>query len=297
MRQEVRSVEDFSTIKDNQIILQDEASFSINGGKIVFSGKNNILYCEHNVHLENCNLLFSGNNNVIYLSSSTHTYRTNITVYNNCTCFFGEDCYFNGTINIICSEEKNVFVGSNALLSFGVWIRTADPHLVYSAETLDRINPSKSVYIGDHVWIGQNALILKGSRVYSGSIIGGGAVLAGAKVPSNTSFAGNPAKQIAEEIFWDPKVVHTWTSRETKQNQHYQGEPYLYAPSEQSIPFGRIDKTLEKSKTSSDKLEYLKSISAEADKNRFAWKKATAPMTIKHRLRLGSKNFLLKILK
>lgn len=296
MRQEISTIEELLKVEENKVILQDESAFSINGGKIVFSGKNNILYCEKNVHLDNCRLLFSGNNSIIYLSSSTHYYKANITVYNNCTCYFGQDCYFNGAINIICSEEKNVFVGNDALLSFGIWIRTADPHLVYSVDSLDRINPSRSVYIGDHVWIGQSALILKGSRLHSGSILGGGAVLAGARVPSNTSFGGNPAKQIAENIFWDSKVVHKWTSHDTEKHQHYGGEPYVFIPSESSISFGSIDKALAKASSPSDKINYLESLSAKCDKNRFAYKKPAPPMTLKRRIKLMLKRFLLKIL-
>ena len=46
-------------------------------------------------------------------------------------------------------------------------IRTADPHIIYDIHR-KRINPSKSVFIGDHVWCGQNVLLLKGCRVGSG---------------------------------------------------------------------------------------------------------------------------------
>ena len=102
--------------------------------KIRFTGKNNILYCEPDVHLVNSNLHFDASNSVIYLSSNKHKYKTNITVFNNCTCYIGNDCYFNGVINIICSEEKNVFIGRQSLAAFGIWIRTADPHLVYSVQ-------------------------------------------------------------------------------------------------------------------------------------------------------------------
>lgn len=266
--------------------------------KVTFNGTNNILFCEPGVHLENCNLVFNASNSLIYLSTNHHIYRVSITVNNSCTCFIDRGCYFNDVVSIICSEEKNVIIGRNALLSFGMWVRTADPHLVYSADTLERINPSKSVYIGDQVWIGQGVMILKGSRIHSGSIIGAGSVLAGKKVPSNVSYAGNPAKQIAENIFWDEHVVHTWTARETKKNQHYAGEPFLFEQTDgETVPFGTIEKKLAKAHSASERLEYITQLADNRSKNRFAWKKAEPPMTLKRRSKLRLKKLILKIMK
>ena len=298
MYQEINRIEDIDALEGNEIIVPQNGSFSMDNSKIIFHGTSNILYCENDVHLAGCKLIFSASNSVIYLSSSSHKYSVNITVYNNCTCYIGKDCYFNGTPQIICSEEKNVIIGRQALLSFGVWIRTADPHLIYSAETLERVNPSKSVYIGDHVWIGQNALILKGTRIHSGSIIAGGAVLSGKKVPSNVSYAGNPARQIANNIFWDEKVVHTWTHHKTKLNENYTGKPFIFEHSEaETISFGTIAHDLKYNKTATDRVEYLRKLSEADSYNRFSWRNTELPMTFKRRIKLLLKNWILKILK
>ncbi|MFE4813367.1 hypothetical protein ACFQ9Y_19885 [Peribacillus simplex] len=58
------------------------------------------------------------------------------------------------------------------MLSSGVVVRLADPHLVYDGTTRKRINRTKSVYLGDHIWIGQDVMILKGVEVGTGSILG-----------------------------------------------------------------------------------------------------------------------------
>ena len=68
-------------------------------------------------------------------------------------------------MNVILSEQKHLFIGNDCLLSFGIWVRNADPHLIYDVESHKRVNPTKSIYIGDHVWIGQSAMILKGRKV------------------------------------------------------------------------------------------------------------------------------------
>ena len=299
MRQIISNIEEIKDCKDNTIVLLDESSFSMDNSTIRFTGKNNILFCEPDVHLVNSKIHFDASNSVIYLSASTHKYRANITVFNNCTCYIGEDCFFNGVINIVCSEENNVFIGRQGLLAAGVWIRTADPHLVYSIENNERINPSRSVYLGDHVWIGQNALILKGSMVHSGSIIGAGAVLAGQRVPSNTSFAGNPAKKIADGLFWYEEVVHKWTEKEQEEFRYYQGEESFVFESVkgETISFGKIDRDLAGILSAQGKLEYIRHLDADDYKDRFSWKKPEPKMTFRRRIRLKLKEWILRILK
>ena len=135
--------------------------------------------------------------------------------------FLGRDIYFNGPLNAICSEEKNILIGHNCLISFGVWIRTADPHLIYDAETLSRINPSLSVLIGQSVWIGQQVMILKGAEIGSGSIIGARSVVPKKKVGNNECWGGNPASKIKSNIFWSGECVHNYTAKKTLESNKF----------------------------------------------------------------------------
>ena len=198
-----------------------------NNASIAFAGKNNVLLVEPGVKIEG-KVKFQGDNSLVVLSSNKHTYFLNLTLHNNCSFVIGSDNYLNGTLNVVVSEERHVLIGSGGLYSFGIWIRTADPHLVYDSTTLRRINPSKDALIGDHVWLGQSSFILKGTTIGSGSIVGAMGVVAGKTIPSNTSWAGNPAKQIASDIFWDGRCVHSWTKTETAANQQYKSRNYIY---------------------------------------------------------------------
>lgn len=74
--------------------------------KIIFKGKNNILFCEKNVCLENSILNFECDNSVIYLSSNKHKYNIKVDIRNNSVFYVGENCYFNNLINIYLSEQK-----------------------------------------------------------------------------------------------------------------------------------------------------------------------------------------------
>ena len=124
---------------------------------------------------------------------------------------------------------------TDCLFSFGVWFRTADPHLIYDAESHQRINFSKDIIVGDHVWIGQNALILKGTQIGSGSIIGAGSVAANKILQSNASFAGNPVRMIRNHIFWDGACVHKWTFTETEKSKNNPSEKWIFAPDSSKI--------------------------------------------------------------
>ena len=263
----VKCFEDIENLQDNKIIHGENINFM--NSEIRFSGKGNVLYCGKEVKLHNSLLKFSGDNCIIYLSKNRHYYDLDVTVYKNSVFYMGENNYTNGMLHAVLSEQKNIIIGAENLFSFGIWLRTADPHLVYSAETNRRINPSKSVFIGDRVWVGQDAMVLKGSKIGSGSILGAMSLLAGKSVPSNTSWGGNPARQIASGIYWSGEVVHKWDDDETAAHEVFEGEPHVFSFNEEElIPFETIDEKL-KGDDVEKKLKYLKKLSKNTEKNRF----------------------------
>ena len=200
----------------------------LSNSSITIKGKNNHLYFEEGVRLESSRITLEGNNGLVMLGRSRHAYKVDLSINTNCSIVFGRDNYFNGQLHIIASEGRNVVVGDNCLLSFGIWIRTADPHLVFDCETHERINYSKDVVIGDHVWIGQNAMMLKGTTIGSGSIVGAMSLVSGKCIPSNTSWGGNPAKQIKSGIFWEESCVHSWTPKKTKARAKWEGSEFIF---------------------------------------------------------------------
>ncbi len=240
------------------------------GSSVNFAGKNNVLFCEKGVRLSNCVINFNADNSIVYLCENKNDYKLNISVYNNNVFYSGKNNYFNGVFNVILSEQKHFFMGNECLLSFGIWVRNADPHLVYDCESKKRINPTQSIYFGDHIWVGQSAMILKGTQVESGSIIGAMSVVSNKKIPANCSFAGNPAKKIREGIFWRDPCVHAWTDKKTEDSETFRENTYIYKfKNGEFISFDEIEEKLSPKHSVDKKLKFLDKISANKDKNRF----------------------------
>ncbi len=237
-----KSEDDFTDIINGNRLIGEKPLMK--NSKIIFNGKNNILFCEDQVCLFNSTLTFQGDNSVIYLSKNRCDYKLNITIHHNSVFFSGKNNYFNGVLNAVLSEYHHVLIGSEALFSHGIWIRNADPHLVYSCETMERINPTQSIFIGPHVWVGQSAMILKGSRIGAGSIIGAMSLVTGKEIPPNTSWGGNPAKLLKSGIFWEGSCVHAWTEEKTEKARTYQDDEFIFIDKSAEFSYDEIDQKL-----------------------------------------------------
>lgn len=253
MSENVANAEALGQLADNSFV--GEPPVFLPGAEIVFNGTGNVMYCESGVRLRG-RVVFNGSNGLVALRESRHPYDIAVTVNNNCTFCSGRDNYFNGRLNVVVSEETMVFLGDDCLLSFGIWMRTADPHLVYDAKTKRRINPSRDIVVGDHVWIGQSAMVLKGSVIGSGAILGAMAVCAGKRVGSNESWAGNPARLVREGVFWDGSCVHTWTAEKTRAHQVLETGKHVFAADDETA-------------TISDALSRFRSIADAQERCRF----------------------------
>ena len=266
---QITNGDDLLNIENNEFIGDIP---KLTNSQININGKNNILVCEENVNLWNSRIDFNGDNSVLYLSSNNFDYALNISINGNNACFIGKNNYFNGMSSIILSESQNVIIGEDCIFSYNISIRVADAHLIYHTKTKERLNYSKSIFIGDHVWLGQGSMILKGTHIGSGSIIGANSVLSNKHVPSNTTFAGSPARLTKEDTFWLGYSVHPWSELTTIKYSQYDSENFVYEIDDNTLDFEDIDSDINKFAKSNDIVKYFESTFLEAGKNRFSLK-------------------------
>lgn len=236
--------------------------------------KNNILYCDKDVTLKNSTIRFKGNNSVVFLSKNNYSYFLNkVTLYNDSILYFGSNNRFNkaGGVRIILSERTHLIIGADGLLAENVNFKTADAHLIYDAVTGERINHSRSIYLGDHVWIGAEALILKGTMIGSGSIIGARSVVSGKRIHSNSVWGGNPVKLIRNNVQFTKNLVHNYTLQMSNEREKTNIDKFIYKNEpNKTLHFSSLDNELNKISSREDKLDFLRALSNYEDvKNRF----------------------------
>ena len=261
-------IEDFDLVEDNKIIgLPSE----MQGSFVEFKGKNNIIFFDESVALEDTTVRFFGDNNVVFFSSGgRYKIRAKVDVFNNSVFYMGKNCDTTRVIRAVLSEGKHIIIGNDCLFSFGIWFRNSDPHLIYDGSSMERINMSKSVFVGDHVWIGQDAFVSKGTKIGSGAIVGAKCVTGGRTLNSNCSYAGVPGKAVRENIFWLRPCVHSYKQEQTKSSMCYKNKEFLYSNDENCLSFDTIDKEIDRLSSSEERFDYLKKALFENNnKNRF----------------------------
>ena len=253
----------------------------LNNSRINWGGDNNVLYCEQKVQLIDSVQNFNGNGALIYLCGSDYDYKLLVNAHNNTVFHMGKDNYITQRMTIVLSEQKHCFIGDEGIFSWGIFIRNADPHLIYECRSRERINPTQSVYIGDHVWLGADSYVLKGTMIDSGSIIGAKSVISGKHIKHNSLWAGNPARKKKDGVFWDKACVNFWEESMTETSVVYDTfihrnhieicpEKWIYKySSNEEISFLEVEAELNKNKSAQDNCEYLKYLNAQKTNNRF----------------------------
>ena len=238
--------------------------------RIVSESPDNMIFCERGVTLNNSTITFVGSGNLVYLSSNYHTYNLDLRIYRDSVFFMDENNYMNGNLNILCQEHQNVLIGKEGVFSYGIHFMTADAHLIYDIKNDKRINESKSICIGDHVWLGSFASIFKGTIIGSGSIIGGTATVTGKTVPSNTIWAGNPAKKIKDSVFWQKNCPNLYDVKQTDLSMSSQKKEGIFCKDDYTLDFNEVDERLINCRDDvKSKLEIITSIRENNRKNRF----------------------------
>lgn len=98
-------------------------------------------------------------------------------------------------------EPLTLSIGADCMISSQVYVSVSDIHPIHDRASGARINPGRSVEIGDHVWLGLRTMVLKGTRIGSGAITAAGSIVSG-EVPEGVIVAGTPARVVRRDVTW-----------------------------------------------------------------------------------------------
>ena len=242
---------------------------------IVSKGNNNIIFVNSKkpVTVSDSKIIFEGSNSLLFLNESNEDLRMKAFLHNDSVLYIGKNASFHkkSDLHLICGERKHIFIGDDTLFSTGIWLRTSDAHPIYNIETTERINPSKSIIIGDHVWIGQGALILKGTIVGSGAIIAAKALTSSNVFYSNSVYGGVPAKLIGQEgtACFCKRDVNLITVDENNYKDSINDGVFVKTKNSLSF-YNRLINFLEINHSTEESIEFFKHLST--DKNRLCIK-------------------------
>lgn len=125
----------------------------------------------------------------------------------NSIIHIGRQSTFTHTVHF-CAQEDNISinVGMDCMFSNNIVVRTSDSHPIYRIDDNQRINPAKSVTIGNHVWVAPNTKIMKGVNIENGSIIGSDTIVTKV-IPENSLAVGHPARVVKSNIKWTREIL------------------------------------------------------------------------------------------
>lgn len=125
---------------------------------------------------------------------------------NDCTLIIGKDCVIGENCFISCRERgTQLTIGDKCMFSRNVKVMTSDGHDIVKQG--QRINPAKSIHIGNNVWLADNVTVLKGVSIGNNSVVGINSTLT-KSINHNVVAVGNPARVIQEETNWANELTY-----------------------------------------------------------------------------------------
>lgn len=178
------------------------------GCKVQCVGTGNTIILGDFSRLIGCTIRIHGNNNTIRIGDGCYGEQAVFWIEDdNNTIAVGDRTTFCGKIQLAAIEGTQITIGEDCLFSSNIEIRTGDSHSIIQKGTTNRINPSRSVTIQDHVWVGSGVKILKGTNIPGHCVVGAGSLLCKEYTTPYCALAGVPAKEVKQEIDWLAKRI------------------------------------------------------------------------------------------
>lgn len=191
---------------ENNVIDVDPRDQDNQAGKIYINGDNNYIRIGRGCISDKDMHIVIESNGRFDVGDDVRLSMANIYVGPGSVLRIGDRTGFTGLVHLNPVETKAIEIGSDCSIASGVWMTTSDFHSIISRTGGTRLNPAKSVRVGNHVWIANHATLLKGSVIGDNAIIGAHAVVTGT-VPPHCVAAGNPARIVREDVTWRSDLI------------------------------------------------------------------------------------------
>ncbi|VFQ42595.1 acyltransferase [Desulfoluna butyratoxydans] len=174
--------------------------------KVRISGCHHV-QIDRTARVRRCFISIKGQNNRLIIGKGASVCGTFLEINgNDCSIVIGANCRIGHNSYLSARETGiSITVGKNSSFSRNVKIMTSDGHNILQGDR--RINPARSIVIGDHVWIADGGVVLKGGSVGDHSIIGMNAMVTRA-IGSNKIAVGQPAVEVRDEVSWCEELTH-----------------------------------------------------------------------------------------
>lgn len=185
--------------KNNKLDVKHSKRASI----ISIEGDENRMIISKDIKLGSMNLKIYGDRNTLIVNDRVCIDDVQIIFNgNDCMIEIDSDTYIsNGTL--LCAESDTyIKIGKHCMFAYGFEIRTGDSHGIFDKNTHERLNPGKSIDIGQHVWLGNRVLVLKGGSIPNGCIVGAHSIVSKPLSKKDALYAGSPVKLLKEDIAW-----------------------------------------------------------------------------------------------
>ncbi|MEW2520864.1 acyltransferase [Actinacidiphila alni] len=177
---------------------------------IRFKGSNNTLVIDSKADVKDLLVTFTGDNGRIEIERTTKKragLRFELRCGHESLIRIGENVGCAGRAFISAVEGVSVTIGADVMFAKNIEVRGDDTHPIYDVRTEKRVNPSRSIVVGEHVWIAKHAVVMGGVTIGDGSVIGFRSIVT-SRIPNNCVAVGAPARVVRRNIAWErPEVV------------------------------------------------------------------------------------------
>lgn len=179
--------------------------------RLVVCGNNNKIFAANPKKADRMRFHIYGNHNEILVLTKKR-FLADIYIgsascsVDNCKIIIGEDSTAEDVTIRMMEDNLRLNIGNDCMFSNDIHIFCSDIHTIYNSNH-QIINRGGVLNIGNHVWVGMGVYISKNSLIADNTVIGMKSVVAGKFEEPNTVIAGNPARLIKHEVYWDRQNI------------------------------------------------------------------------------------------